>query len=148
MTIARVPGKPGPHPTPISAPFWEAASEGRLVMQRCDACGRWQHYPRNLCAGCWSAQLQWREATGTGTIWTLTVAHRPGHPAWVPEVPYAIAIVELDEGPRILANLAGDRPEELQIGDRVRVSFEAREGYSAVQFTSEGTAYDPSGQAA
>ena len=83
-----------------------------------------------------------------GTIWTLTVAHRPGHPAWASEAPYAIAIVELDEGPRILANIVGDRPAELHIGDRVRVSFEAREGYSAVQFISEPTAPDPAGQAA
>lgn len=129
-----VPPKPGPHPTPVSAPYWEAAAAGRLVLQRCRDCGRWQHYPRVLCAACWGADLAWAEPAGTGVVWTFTVAHRPGHPAWQAEVPYAIAIVELDEGPRLLANVIDCPPEAVRVGMAVRVAFEQRDGYAAVQF--------------
>jgi uncharacterized protein len=127
--------KPGPYPTPVSAPFWDAARAGRLVIQRCERCGARQHYPRVICSACWSERLGWERASGRGTVWTLTVAHRPGHPAWAADAPYAIAIVELDEGPRLLANIVGCAPGEVRVGQRVRVVFEPRDGYTAVQFT-------------
>jgi uncharacterized OB-fold protein len=135
VTVAALPDKPGPHPSAVSMPFWEAAAEHQLLLQRCADCGSWQHYPRALCANCWSTALAWSEAAGTGTVWTVTVAHRPGHPAWSADVPYAIAIVELDEGPRLLANVVGCPPDAAAVGMRVRVAFERRAGYTAVQFT-------------
>jgi uncharacterized OB-fold protein len=131
------PPRPGPHPTPTSAPFWAGAAEGRLQLQRCDACGHWQHYPRELCVACWHPDLRWEEPAGTGTVWTLTVAHRPGHPAWEPDAPYAIALVELDEGPRLLANVVGCDPAGVHVGMRVRVTFESRGDFSAVQFAPD-----------
>lgn len=127
-------GKPGPNPTPTSAPFWRAAADGRLLLQRCADCGACQHYPRELCVACWGDRLDWREAAGTGTVWTFTIAHRPGHPAWEEDVPYVIAIVELDEGPRMLTNVVDCDPQAVEVGMRVRVVFESRDGYGAVQF--------------
>lgn len=126
--------KPGPHPTPDSAQYWDAASEGRLLLQRCEHCSRWQHYPRAFCAACWDTALSWQEPAGTGTVWTVTVAHRPGHPAWSAEAPYAIAIVELSEGPRMLGNVTGCPPEAVFVGMPVHAVFEPRDGYTAVQF--------------
>lgn len=107
--------------TPATAPYWAAAAEGRLLLQRCRSCARLQHYARTLCAGCWSEGLDWVEAVGTGTVWTLTVAHVPGHPAWATAAPYVLAIVELDEGPRLLTNVVGVAPEAVAVGQRVRL---------------------------
>jgi uncharacterized protein len=127
--------KPGPYPTATSAPFWRAAQEQRLVVQHCGDCGTWQHYPRAICAECWGGRLRMAEASGKGTVWTFTVVHRPGHPAWAAEVPYALAIVELEEGPRLIANIVGCHPRDVRVGMPVSVVFEQRDGYAAVQFT-------------
>ncbi|HSF26534.1 MAG TPA: Zn-ribbon domain-containing OB-fold protein [Actinomycetes bacterium] len=117
---ARVP-RPPMLSTPATAPYWAAAAVGRLLLQRCRSCGRLQHYARTLCAGCWSEDLDWVEAAGTGTVWTLTVAHVPGHPAWAAAAPYVLAIVELDEGPRLLTNVVGVPPQSVAVGQRVRL---------------------------
>jgi uncharacterized OB-fold protein len=104
---------------PLTQPFWDAANEGTLLVQRCDRCGHVQHYPRNICVKCWSHELQWVVAAGTGTIWTFTVVNVPGHPAWSAEVPYVLALVELDEGPRLMTNIIGCDPNDVQVGQRV-----------------------------
>ncbi len=129
------PGRPGPQATAVSAPFWEAAADGRLLLQRCEDCRGWQHYPRTLCAACWSPRLAWAEPRPTGRVWTFTIAHRPGHSAWEDAVPYAIAIVELDDGPRLLTNIVGCPPDAVRVGMAVAATFEPRDGYSVVQFT-------------
>lgn len=126
--------KPPPHATALSAPYWRAAAQGRLLLQRCRACRNWQHYPRALCAGCWSAGLSWETASGSGQVWSYTIAHRPAHPAWRDDVPYCIALVTLAEGPRVLANLVGCEPGRAHIGLSVQAVFEARGDYTAVQF--------------
>jgi len=78
--------------------------------------------------------MAWEQPAGTGAVWTFTVAHRPGHPAWRDDVPYAIAVVELDEGPRMLANVVGCAAADVHVGMPVHVVFEPRDGYTAVQF--------------
>ena len=113
--------KPAPISTTLTQPWWAAAEQGTLLLQRCRACGKYQHYLRSLCTGCWSDALDWATAAGGGAIWTYTVAHVPGHPAWTPEVPYVIALVELDEGPRLLTNILAD-PQEVSVGQRVRLA--------------------------
>lgn len=107
----------------ITAPFWSAAEERRLVLQRCGACGAFQFYPRLFCLACDAEDLAWVPAAGTGIVYAMTTVHMKVHPTLEP--PYVVAVVELDEGPRLVSNLVG---EPAGIGDRVRVAWREREG--------------------
>lgn len=107
---------------PLAAPFLEAAAQGRLVVQVCTSCGHAQLPPRARCEACGRTALEWRDAVGTGRIATFSVLHRS--PDQRP-VPYVYAIVDLDEGPRVVTNVVGADPDALQIGQAVRVVFEA-----------------------
>lgn len=107
--------------TPLTAAYWEAAADGVLLLQRCRPAGHVQHYPRGLCATCWSDDLEWAPAEGTGRVWTFTVVHMPGHPAWSDQVPYVLALVELDEGPRMMTDIVGVDPADVFVGQRVRL---------------------------
>lgn len=135
MTVRDSVPKPGIPMSPGFEKWWEAAAGGTLLLQHCAACGHRQHYPRPMCAKCWSESVSWIESAGTGTVWTLTVAHVPGHPAWLSEAPYVIAIVELDEGPRLLTNVVGADPSEVFVGQRVRMAdASARTDQRLIQF--------------
>jgi uncharacterized OB-fold protein len=116
--------KPLPAITAESKPFWEGCRRHRLLIQRCRACGSAQHYPRGVCATCWSEDLEWQESSGRGQIYTFTVAHRAQARGFKDEVPYVIAYVELDEGVQVLTNLVGCDPSKLSIGMPVEVTFE------------------------
>jgi uncharacterized OB-fold protein len=116
--------RPAPHPTPFSQPFWDAAGRGELRIQRCRACGRHVFYPRYNCPHCGAVDLEWVQASGRGSVYTYTVARRPTHPAFIGQEPYVIAIVELEEGPRLTTNIVGCAPEEVRIGLPVEVDFE------------------------
>lgn len=120
------PTKPIPHPTELSRPYWEAAAEGRLVLQRCAACGKVRHYPRLLCDSCYSDAVAWTPASGRGTVHSWTVAYHAFHAAFAAELPYTLVTVDLDEGVRALGRWRGDAG--LSIGQRVQGGFEAREG--------------------
>lgn len=102
--------------TPLSQPFWDRANSGEFLIQACADCGHRQHYPRNICTDCWSENLTWMTASGTGIVWTFTVVEKPGHPAWVAETPYAIALVELAEGPRVMSRIIACPPAEVAVG--------------------------------
>jgi uncharacterized OB-fold protein len=115
------PRRPGPPPNPVTEPFWSGLRQGRLELQRCAACAAVQHYPRALCTTCWSTDLGWTTSPGTGAVWTWTVVHRPGHPAFAEDVPYAVVVVELDEGPRLVTSWDGPL-DVLALGLRVRVT--------------------------
>lgn len=114
--------KPGMVISPRTAEFWKAADRGELLLQRCAGCGHVQHYARSICTSCWSHDLSWQRSAGLGAVWTFTVIGVPGHPAWRREVPYVVAVVELDEGPRVLTNIVGVDPEAVAIGQRVRLT--------------------------
>ena len=118
--------KPAPPVTAETRLFWARCAEGVLAYQRCTSCGRAQFYPRAVCTRCQSDDLAWEEASGRGTIYSFTVVHRAPTPAFRPDVPYVIALVDLEEGVRIMANLLGAPPEAVAIGMAVRVVFEAR----------------------
>ncbi|HLG66770.1 MAG TPA: Zn-ribbon domain-containing OB-fold protein [Acidimicrobiales bacterium] len=107
-----------------SQPFWEAAREGRLLLQRCEDCGAAQHYPRPFCASCWSERVRWEEASGKGRVYTYSVVHVNDLPPFAARVPYVVAAVDLDEGPRIMVNLVDVDPSELAVGMAVVVAFE------------------------
>jgi len=99
---------PGPTITSLTAPFWEAASQGQLLIQRCQACGGAVFYPREICPHCWSDQLEWEEASGQGTLRSYTIIQRPGHPAWAAAAPYTVGLIRLKEGPVMLSHILGD----------------------------------------
>jgi uncharacterized OB-fold protein len=108
---------------PLSAPFWEAAREHRLVLQRCSACGAYQFYPRPFCIACdRDDALEWVDASGTGTVYSAVTVHMPVSEDLDP--PYQVAIVELAEGPRITSNIVGGCVAA--IGDRVQVAWRER----------------------
>jgi uncharacterized OB-fold protein len=107
---------------PLAAPFLEAAAQGRLVLQVCTSCGHAQLPPRARCEACGRTAFAWCDAAGTGQIATFSVLHRS--PDQRP-VPYVYALVELDEGPRIVTNVVGAEPGSVRIGQPVRVTFGA-----------------------
>ena len=111
-----------PYGDPLTRPFWEAAGRRQLLIQRCSSCGSHQFYPRPFCISCQSDGVQWVPAAGTGTVYTRTTVKVEIAPDLKP--PYVVAVVELDEGPRLTTNLTDPG---LRIGDRVRVSWRDRE---------------------
>jgi uncharacterized protein len=115
---------PPPTPTGETLPFWEAARRGELLLQHCADCERWIFYPRALCPHCWSERIDWRPASGLGTVRSFTIVHKPGHPAWGVAAPYPIAALDLAEGPRMLTALLGIDPADVRVGLPVRVRFE------------------------
>ncbi|MDV3125959.1 OB-fold domain-containing protein [Mycobacterium sp. 21AC1] len=127
--------KPGPTTTPLTETYWHHAEQGLLYLQQCGQCGRHQHYPGPMCRSCWSEELTWVPAAGTGFVWTFTVAGIPGHPAWSSETPYVLALVELDEGPRLMTNIVGCSPEHVHVGQRVQLrSAPFKPGQPPLQF--------------
>lgn len=110
-----------PYGDPISKSFWTAAARHELVIQKCRHCNTYQFYPRPFCLACLASELEWVRAAGTGTIYSMTTVWRQALPDF--PVPYVNAIVELDEGPRLLTNIVGER---CAIGDRVRVVWKDR----------------------
>lgn len=105
-------------------PFWDAAREGRLSIQRCGACGRHVFYPRSGCPHCHEGRLEWVDASGRGEVHSYTVAHRPAGPWFGDRVPYVVALIDLDEGVRMLGGVRVDDVESVRVGQRVRVAFE------------------------
>jgi uncharacterized OB-fold protein len=122
--------RPAPVVTDDSQTFWEAASDHRLVAQRCSACGRFRHPPRPMCPECHSIDDDTVELSGTGTVYSYAILHHPQHPAF--SYPVVAVLVDLDEGVRIVSNLVGVGPGDVAIGMRVRVTFEATEHDMAV----------------
>ena len=92
-----------------SAPWWDALASGRLVLPKCDVCGRWSFPPGPACPHCGSPRPALRQASGLGTVYSWVVVHKAYDPAFASEVPYVIVTVDLDEGPRVVGRLLGSR---------------------------------------
>ena len=120
--------KPLPVPTPTSLPFWEGLREHKLRLQRCLDCEKLIHYPRSNCPRCLGTNLDWVEVPGTGVIYTYTIARRATAPQFEDEVPQKIAVVQLDEGPRITTTLVNVDEASIRVGLRVRPVFQDVEG--------------------
>lgn len=132
--------KAAPTPTPETAPYWEGTAGGELRIPRCRACGRAYFYPRPGCPHCGSTDVAWFTASGRARLHTYLISHRPA-PGFADQVPYAIAVVELDEGPRMMANIVGvdNTPENLQLDMALEVAFEARGEHQVPVFRPAGS---------
>ena len=109
-----------PAPDNASRHYWKTAAEGRLVIQRCTSCGAYQFYPRALCVTC-AGETEWVEASGRGTLYTFTIIRQNRSEAFVRLSPYAVGIVELDEGVRMMSNIVECDLEQLQVGMALEV---------------------------
>lgn len=125
--------------TELNGPHWLGAAEGRFLLQKCLDCG-WVRYPISpLCAACASARTEWTDLPGTGTVWSYVVSERAFVEGLGLDVPYAVALVELDDGPRYLANIVGCPAGEVHIGMRVDPSYEPLpSGHVVVRFRPQG----------
>ncbi|MCZ7526791.1 MAG: Zn-ribbon domain-containing OB-fold protein [Acidimicrobiia bacterium] len=111
-----------PVPDADTQPYWDAASRGELVFMRCRACDSAYLYPRARCPRCWSTDTDWEHSAGTGTVYSYTVVHQNLAAPFRERVPYVLAVVELDEGPRLMTNL-DVAPPAVRVGQRVEVRF-------------------------
>ena len=114
--------KPLPLPDGVSAPYWQAAAEGRLLIQQCPSCGHRQWYPRALCTAC-GADPEWLECSGRGVVHTFTVVRQMGMRAFREDVPYVVAMIDLEEGPRLMGGITDCDPDSVVIGLPVEVHF-------------------------
>jgi uncharacterized OB-fold protein len=124
MTVHAAPSVKEPVISKLGAGHWAAAREGRLALQRCDDCLRFTHYPSALCEHCLSTSFAMTEVSGDGTVETFSVVYRAFSPDFEHDVPYAVALVKLDEGVNLLSWVVGIDPEEVRIGMRVHATFE------------------------
>ncbi len=108
-----------------SAPYFEAAAKGSLLLQRCRNCGRSQFPPSQLCAACWSDELEWVQSPGKGTIESFTIVHRAPTEKLRAHTPYVIAAILLEDGVRMITNVVGEGSRDASIGDSVSVTFES-----------------------
>ncbi len=109
---------------PITWPFWEAAARHELLIQCCADCGQYQFYPRAFCLNCQSDVVEWVRVAGTGIIYSLTTVRLQILPELEP--PYVAAVVQLDEGPRLLTNIVDSASGQCKIGDRVHLAWRER----------------------
>lgn len=120
---------PMPTITPVNRPYWDGLAEGELRFQRCGSCGNAWLPAREECPGCLSSEVSWEPSQGRGKIVSWVVYHQAVHPSFADRVPYNVAVVELDEGPRLISNilapedtLAIERPVEVRIERESEVS--------------------------
>ena len=118
-----------PLPVPINpqltAPFWKGARRGELVLPRCRTCSTVFFYPRELCPECLSSDLDWVTASGRGRVYSYTIVHQPAHPTFRGDSPYVYAIIQLDEGVRMVSNIVDCPHDELAINMPVVADFDA-----------------------
>lgn len=119
--------KPAPKPTPESKPFWDGANSGQLRIQKCVTTGKHFFPPRRYSPFTVGGETEWVDASGRATLYSYVINQRPA-PGWENDGPYAIAVVELEEGPRMMANIVGveNTPENLVLDMPLQVQFEAR----------------------
>ena len=118
--------KPLPEITDLTRPFWTAAREGRLVLQKCSRCGTFNFHPKPWCIECGSRDLPWTEARPFGTVYSFTVSRSVAmnHKGWEADLPLLMCLVDLDDGARMYAQVTGCTPEDMRIGLRVEAYFE------------------------
>ena len=123
MTVERT--RLEPPVTETTQAFWDATRDERLLVQWCVPCDTAIFYPREVCPSCLGTELEWRESAGEATVYAVSVQHRAAWPTLADRVPYAVALVDLDEGIRMMTNIVGCDPEDVRVDQRVSVRWEA-----------------------
>ena len=113
-----------PPSSELTQPFWDATREQRLLLQWCSACEQPIFYPREVCPTCLGTDLAWRPASGQGQVYAVSVQERPTDPLMAERAPYAVALVTLEEGVRMMSNIVGCPPYEVTVGMAVQVTWE------------------------
>jgi uncharacterized OB-fold protein len=141
LTTSHSDQRPRPGPDDTSRFFWDGAGEGRLLVQRCAGCARFQHPPDVACIHCQSTDLVPTEVSGRGVLYSYAVVDRPFHVGFVDAVPYVVGLIDLDEQPglRLLTNIVGAPADALAVGMVVEATFETRGDVSLPQFRPVGT---------
>ncbi len=116
--------KPLPQLTGLSKDFYGFCKQRELKFQRCKTCGTWRHVPREMCPSCGSFEWEWATSSGRGTVFTWCVVERALHPGWVAAQPYAVVVVEMEEGVRIVTQVVDCPPAELAFDLPVEVAFD------------------------
>ncbi len=118
--------KPLPNPLEreTSLPFWEGAKRHQLMLPRCRRCDRPFFYPREVCPLCLSSAIDWIQASGRGRLHSFTVIQQPANAAFAPDVPYLYAMIQLDEGPRLITNLVDCAPADARVDMPVTAAFD------------------------
>lgn len=128
--------KPVPRPAPESVPYWEAAKHHKLEVPHCNACGHYWFPPSASCPHCLSTDFAFTPVSGRGKVFSFVTFHRVYHPAFEQEVPYVVALVELEEGPRLLTNIVGVPPDQVACEMPVKVVFDdVGDGVAVPKFT-------------
>jgi uncharacterized OB-fold protein len=132
-------GKPIPRPTPETRPYWDGAAAGELRIPRCRPCGEPFMYPRAHCPRCASADIEWIKASGRARLHSYLIAHHPAK-GFEDEAPYAVAVVELEEGPRMMSNIVGvpNDPEHLVLDMELEVVFDKHGDVAVPKFRPAG----------
>lgn len=129
------PKRPLPNPNEADTrAFWEGTKEKELRYQKCNDCGTVVFYPRRHCTGCLGNDLSWQTASGNGTVYSYSIVRQSYHPFFRALVPYAVAWVDLDEGPRLLSNIVGVDVDDIEVGQKVQVEWEEHENLSIPLF--------------
>jgi uncharacterized OB-fold protein len=118
------PAKPLPQVGPDMVPFFEAARRHELTVQQCAGCKTLRFPARGICSRCLSRESVWVPVSGRGTVFSFAVMHQAVHPGFAAEVPYAVVVVELEEGPRLLSNLVDCALAGVRIGLPVEVVYD------------------------
>jgi uncharacterized protein len=122
--MAATPSRPLPPITPDLKPFFDGAREGRLILQKCDSCGKFRFPPQQLCDQCGSWKSSFAPVSGRGEVLSFIVVHQVYHPAFAALVPYVVARIRLSEGVVLTSNVIGISPAQVRCGMPVEATFE------------------------
>ena len=114
-----------PTPEGDTFEFWEGTKNNRLLIRHCEDCGEYSYYPRSFCPKCWSENVAWYEASGKATLYTWSVIYSNDMPPFKDRIPYVAAIVDLEEGPRMMTNIIDTEFDDLKVGMALSVTFQA-----------------------
>jgi uncharacterized OB-fold protein len=116
--------KPLPVRTEENAPFWDSAKRHALEMQRCGDCGRFRYPVADFCPRCLSPEYEWRPVSGKSTLYSFIIVHQRYDPSFADDLPYNVAVVELDEGPRLVSNIVGIPNSDIRVGMPLTIIYE------------------------
>jgi uncharacterized OB-fold protein len=124
--MADIANKPLPVITDLTRPFWTAAKNGKLVLQKCQRCETFNFHPKPWCIECGSRELVWTDAKPMGTVYSFTISRTVAmnYPGWEKDLPVLLCLIDLDDGARMYAQVTDCSPDEIRIGMRVKVHFE------------------------